>query len=150
MSFPNAEAQRIIVVSNRLPFTVTHGSDGVHFEESVGGVASGLRALLFSSHSSLSATSEYIWVGWPGSTIDAELQEGGARMLLTPADRGPVAQPNAGRAAQADAWLAAPVSELSAPHSSRATRHVNADAPGDDPADASLADASVRLSLNHL
>jgi trehalose 6-phosphate synthase/phosphatase len=74
MTFPNAEAQRIIVVSNRLPFTVTHGSDGFHFEESAGGVASGLRALLFSAHSSLSAISEYVWVGWPGSTIDDELQ----------------------------------------------------------------------------
>ena len=76
MTLPNAEEQRIIVVSNRLPFTVTHGSGGVHFEESAGGVASGLRALLFSSHSSLSAISEYIWVGWPGSTIDDELQAG--------------------------------------------------------------------------
>jgi len=36
-------------------------------------------------------------------------------MLLTPADRGPVAQPEAGRDAQANRWLAAPVSELSAP-----------------------------------
>jgi trehalose 6-phosphate synthase/phosphatase len=74
MTFPSAEAQRIIVVSNRLPFTVTHGSDGVQFHESAGGVASGLRALLFSAQSSLSAISEYIWVGWPGSTIDAELR----------------------------------------------------------------------------
>jgi hypothetical protein len=70
-------------------------------------------------------------------------------MLLTPADRGPVAQPNAGRAAQADAWLAAPVSELSVPHSSRATRLADTDRPGDNPADDnaaddSLADASVR------
>ncbi len=74
MTFQNAETQRVIVVSNRLPFTVTQGSDGVRFEESAGGVASGLRALLFSSHSSPSAVSEYVWVGWPGSTIADELQ----------------------------------------------------------------------------
>ena len=74
MTFPNPKAQRIIVVSNRLPFTVTHGSEGVRFEESAGGVASGLRALLFSSHSSLSTISEYVWVGWPGTTIADELQ----------------------------------------------------------------------------
>jgi len=46
---------------------------------------------------------------------DAELEEGGARMLLTPADRGPGAQPARKRSAQADGWLAAPVSELTAP-----------------------------------
>jgi trehalose 6-phosphate synthase/phosphatase len=76
MTFPSVEAQRIIVVSNRLPFTVTQGGDGIQFDPSAGGVASGLRALLFSAQSSLSAISEYIWVGWPGSTIDAELREG--------------------------------------------------------------------------
>ena len=75
MTFLSAEAQRIIVVSNRLPFTVTHGPDGIRFDPSVGGVASGLRALLFSAQSSLSVVSEYVWVGWPGSTIDAELHE---------------------------------------------------------------------------
>jgi hypothetical protein len=36
-------------------------------------------------------------------------------MLLTPADRGRTAQPRPGQAAQGNAWLAAPVSELSAP-----------------------------------
>jgi len=75
MTFPSAKAQRIIVVSNRLPFTVTHGGDGIQFDPSAGGVASGLRALLFSAQSSLSAISEYVWVGWPGGTIDAELRE---------------------------------------------------------------------------
>jgi trehalose 6-phosphate synthase/phosphatase len=75
MTFPSAEAQRIIVVSNRLPFSVTHEGPGIRFDPSAGGVASGLRALLFSTQSSLSAISEYVWVGWPGVTIDAELRE---------------------------------------------------------------------------
>jgi trehalose 6-phosphate synthase/phosphatase len=74
MVLPNGPTQRIIIVSNRLPFTVTHDSGGIRFEESVGGVASGLRALLFSSKTSLSQVSEYIWVGWPGSTIAPEAQ----------------------------------------------------------------------------
>jgi trehalose 6-phosphate synthase/phosphatase len=75
MTFTSGEAQRIIVVSNRLPFTVTNAGDGVHFEPSAGGVASGLRALLFSADSCLSAISEYVWVGWPGNTISPELRE---------------------------------------------------------------------------
>lgn len=75
MTFPNGEAQRIIVVSNRLPFTVTDGEGGVQFDPSAGGVASGLRALLFSADSSLSSISEYVWVGWPGNTIGPEFRE---------------------------------------------------------------------------
>jgi trehalose 6-phosphate synthase/phosphatase len=74
MILPSGATQRIIIVSNRLPFTVTHGSGEIRFDESAGGVASGLRALLFSTKSSLSQVSEYIWVGWPGSTIGPELQ----------------------------------------------------------------------------
>jgi trehalose 6-phosphate synthase/phosphatase len=75
MTFPSAEAQRIIVVSNRLPFTVTPGDDGIQFDPSAGGVANGLRTLLFSAENSPAAISEYIWVGWPGNTINAELRE---------------------------------------------------------------------------
>src|SRR5260370_15789924 len=65
---------------------------------------------------------------------DAEVEEGGARMLLTPADRGPGMQPAMGRPALADAWLAAPVSELSAPISHhRATTLAYAGAPARRP-----------------
>src|SRR5258708_22553920 len=46
---------------------------------------------------------------------DAEVEEGGARMLLTPGDRGPGREAAMGSPALGDAWLAAPVSELSAP-----------------------------------
>ena len=52
---------------------------------------------------------------------DAEHEEGGARMLLTPADRGPGARPARERSAQAEGWLAAPVSELAAPMTPPAT-----------------------------
>src|SRR5258708_18843733 len=80
---------------------------------------------------------------------DAEVEEGGARMLLTPADRGPGMQPAMGRPAPAGAWLAAPVSELSAPIGQRATRLAHAGALvggpfGSGPIDVGLAEASVR------
>jgi len=72
-------------------------------------------------------------------------------MLLTPADRGPAAQPDAGRDAQGSPWLAAPVSELSVPVTPRAGGFAQAGAlaggpldPGDGLADPGLADASVR------
>jgi len=81
---------------------------------------------------------------------DAEVEEGGARMLLTPADRGPGMQSAMGRPALADAWLAAPVSELSAPISHhRATTLAYAGAVARGPfgggaIDLGLAEASVR------
>jgi trehalose 6-phosphate synthase/phosphatase len=71
----SAKAQRIVIVSNRLPFTVVQDDGGIHFDESTGGVATGLRALLSSEQSSPSGESEYIWVGWPGSTISDASRE---------------------------------------------------------------------------
>src|SRR5919106_670933 len=71
----SAKAQRIVIVSNRLPFTVVQDDGGIHFDESAGGVATGLRALLSSVQSSPADESEYIWVGWPGSTINDSIRD---------------------------------------------------------------------------
>jgi trehalose 6-phosphate synthase/phosphatase len=68
-------SQRIVIVSNRLPFTVVQDAEGIQFSESVGGLATGLRTLLTSAQGLLSSQSEYVWVGWPGSTITAEICE---------------------------------------------------------------------------
>jgi hypothetical protein len=68
-------------------------------------------------------------------------------MLLTPADRGPAAQPDAGRDAQTSPWLAAPVSALSVPVSPRDGEFARAGGPlgpVDGLVDLGLADASVR------
>ena len=67
--------KRIIVVSNRLPFTVVKENEGWKFTESVGGLATGLSTYLqsFSLHPSLDL--EYVWVGWPGRTIPEESRE---------------------------------------------------------------------------
>jgi hypothetical protein len=70
-------------------------------------------------------------------------------MLLTPADRGPGAQPARERSAQADGWLAAPVSELTAPTTSYPTRFARPGASPGEPVDhgrteIGLAEASVR------
>jgi trehalose 6-phosphate synthase/phosphatase len=75
MIMGSAKPQRIVIVSNRLPFTVVQDEGGIHFNESAGGVATGLRALLSSAQSSPSEASEYIWVGWPGSTISDDSRE---------------------------------------------------------------------------
>jgi trehalose 6-phosphate synthase/phosphatase len=75
MAAPAARSQRIVIVSNRLPFTVVRDGEGIQFSESVGGLATGLRTLLTSAQGFLSNQSEYVWVGWPGSTITDEIRE---------------------------------------------------------------------------
>ena len=71
----NSVSERIVIVSNRLPFTVVQDGEGIQFIESVGGLATGLRTLLTSTQSSLSGESELLWVGWPGSTIRDEIRD---------------------------------------------------------------------------
>ena len=61
-------ARRVLIVANRLPFTAATEDGRLTFKESAGGLATGLRAYL----DSLRKTSEYVWVGWPGATLDDE------------------------------------------------------------------------------
>ena len=75
MAIGSTRSQRIVIVSNRLPFTVVQDGEGIQFSESVGGVATGLRTLLTSAQGFLSQPSEYAWVGWPGTTISDEICE---------------------------------------------------------------------------
>ncbi len=59
---------RLIIISNRLPFTISKSEGEFTFNPSSGGLASGLGTYLES------LTNEYIWVGWPG-TIEANKNE---------------------------------------------------------------------------
>ena len=61
---------RLLIVSNRLPVTVIRKEGRLTFQESVGGLVSGLSAYLDSLRSSSFAEAEYLWVGWPGATVD--------------------------------------------------------------------------------
>ncbi|MBI4616383.1 MAG: hypothetical protein HY720_22420, partial [Planctomycetes bacterium] len=68
------KGERILVVSNRLPFTIRRDETGYRFEPSVGGLVSGLSAYLDYLKSSAPAADPppsgsvpgYVWVGWPG------------------------------------------------------------------------------------
>ena len=60
---------RLVVVSNRLPFTASGKDDKLVFRASPGGLVSGLTAYLESSKKHLSNT-DYLWVGWPGINVD--------------------------------------------------------------------------------
>lgn len=59
---------KLIVVSNRLPVTVTNDNESFDIKPSVGGLATGI--------SSLNLDMEQIWIGWPGmdsSTIEQKM-----------------------------------------------------------------------------
>ncbi len=60
---------RLVVVSNRLPFTASGKDDKLVFRASPGGLVSGLTAYLESSKRQPSST-DYLWVGWPGINVD--------------------------------------------------------------------------------
>ena len=65
---------RLVVVSNRLPFTASGKDDKLVFHTSPGGLVSGLTAYLESSKQNLS-NGDYLWVGWPGIEVDEASQE---------------------------------------------------------------------------
>src|SRR4051794_6800189 len=60
---------RLLIVSNRLPFTVVEEHGEITFQESVGGLVSGLSSYLGSLKDTPFTQSSYIWIGWPGVSI---------------------------------------------------------------------------------
>lgn len=67
-------ARRLIVVSNRLPFSVLVENGELVFRPSAGGLATGMAAALAGFPREASLVDNYIWVGWPGSSIDEAMK----------------------------------------------------------------------------
>ncbi|MEW6040916.1 MAG: bifunctional alpha,alpha-trehalose-phosphate synthase (UDP-forming)/trehalose-phosphatase [Elusimicrobiota bacterium] len=67
-------AMRLIIVSNRLPFTVENKGGVLEFTESAGGLVSGISSYLDSLKNSSFSKNEYVWVGWPGITLPETLK----------------------------------------------------------------------------
>ncbi|MHB8546942.1 MAG: bifunctional alpha,alpha-trehalose-phosphate synthase (UDP-forming)/trehalose-phosphatase [Nitrosotalea sp.] len=61
---------RLVIVSNRLPFTITQEKDDLKFQDSAGGLATGLRMYLHSQK-----VSDHLWVGWPGLSVKNRIKE---------------------------------------------------------------------------
>lgn len=60
---------RLVIVSNRLPVSLSHRNGEFHAEKSAGGLVSGLSDYLASLKGSSSPVTEYLWIGWPGISV---------------------------------------------------------------------------------
>ena len=66
---------RLLIVSNRLPFSVVEKNGELEFQQSAGGLVSGLSAYLDSMRGSSFTKSEYVWIGWPGINVNDKIKE---------------------------------------------------------------------------
>lgn len=60
---------RLIIVSNRLPVSVSKYEGEYHTQKSAGGLVSGLSDYLSALGKTDSDIDDYLWMGWPGMTI---------------------------------------------------------------------------------
>ena len=81
---------RLLVVSNRLPITVTEKEGKLRFQESPGGLVSGLSAYLDSLKGSSFVKAKHIWVGWPGIAVEDTMEEELRSKFQTEVDAYPV------------------------------------------------------------
>lgn len=72
---PGSDANRVIMVANRLPMTASVGEGGISFAASAGGLATALAEV----HEQRGG----VWVGWPGITTDQLDQAGWDHVVET-------------------------------------------------------------------
>ena len=81
---------RLLVVSNRLPVTITEREGKLKFQKSAGGLVSGLSVYLDLLKSSSIVEKKYVWVGWPGIAIADKKKEEVKAKLQAEVDSYPV------------------------------------------------------------
>jgi len=65
---------RLVIVSNRLPFTVSVRDGNPRFKTSSGGLTTGLWSYLQRSATGSPPRPEFLWLGWPGASVASEHQ----------------------------------------------------------------------------
>jgi len=63
---------RLVVVSNRLPFTVSFNEGKPQFKPSAGGLTTGLWSYLDRKALDGTERPDYLWMGWPGASVPPE------------------------------------------------------------------------------
>lgn len=61
---------KLILISNRLPVTVTLDKQNIKIRSSTGGLISGLSDYLTSLEGGFFSGTRYLWIGWPGEAIE--------------------------------------------------------------------------------
>ncbi len=75
---------RLVIISNRLSLTVGKEGNGTFtFNESAGGLATGIKSLLDSIGDTSQRFSDFLWIGWPGITVAKKQQAAIEHELLT-------------------------------------------------------------------
>jgi trehalose 6-phosphate synthase/phosphatase len=72
---PDLSGRRLVIVSNRLPFSVSIDNGDLVFHESAGGLVTGLASFRESLNQGVALPPEHLWVGWPGNSVDAPLRD---------------------------------------------------------------------------
>ncbi|HZR16257.1 MAG TPA: bifunctional alpha,alpha-trehalose-phosphate synthase (UDP-forming)/trehalose-phosphatase [Verrucomicrobiae bacterium] len=65
---------RLVMVSNRLPFSVSIKDGALQFQRSSGGLTTGLRSYLERGVAAGAEARDCLWLGWPGAAIPPEHQ----------------------------------------------------------------------------
>jgi trehalose 6-phosphate synthase/phosphatase len=65
---------RLVIASNRLPFTVSFEEGKPRFTASAGGLTTGLWSYLERMRADSARANDFLWVGWPGTGVDPEQQ----------------------------------------------------------------------------
>src|ERR1700744_1104887 len=65
---------RLVVVSNRLPFTVSFKEGMPQFKSSAGGLTTGLWSYLDRKNAEGTNGPDHLWMGWPGAGVPPEHQ----------------------------------------------------------------------------
>lgn len=78
----NAKKNRLIIVSNRLPITVTQEDNEFKTSSSTGGLVTGLGAYVDAVNTGKAEPIECIWVGWPGLTVEDNQKEALKKLLI--------------------------------------------------------------------
>ncbi|MBE0664277.1 MAG: bifunctional alpha,alpha-trehalose-phosphate synthase (UDP-forming)/trehalose-phosphatase [Candidatus Aminicenantes bacterium] len=61
---------RLLIVSNRMPVTIFKESGNYNFQQSAGGLATGLKSFLKHQEKLPGFKLDYLWVGWPGISVN--------------------------------------------------------------------------------
>ena len=76
-------ARRLVMVSNRLPVSVEMEGDSIRYNETTGGLVTGLSSFLASLDQLPLFKKKHLWVGWPGVSVEPSKQKALSEKILS-------------------------------------------------------------------